>query len=503
MTRLRWSPLWAGLLIALLLWPLALPGQLALRDMLVLDSPALSPAALGTGDLPARNAPQDGLLAVAGTILPASWVARGLLLAGALAGAWGAVLLARTRHAGQVATLVAVTLTLWNPGVVERLLQGHWSLVIAAWLLPLIAAAGLTGRPHLQWLAMWAASLTPTGGLFALLTGVATARHHRLPTALVGLVCCLPWLVPGLLLDGGETTAASVAAFAPRAEGWPGGPAGAVLSVLGLGGIWNAAAVPASRTLGAALVGVLLCAVLLIRVRRVPAPLLILAGLGYGGALLAVLLPDAWSTLVTSLPGAGLLRDASKLTLLAVPAWVVAGASISRWPGIILALALLQVPDAPRAVAPLAPQEITVDESLVARAAGRDVLLVDTPPLTHRADGTVILEPLGKAVSLVESGALSVDGTLVDAPSPRWTAAHEAWERRDLERLAELGVGVVVDGDRVVETSAEPRSRTLGLSLLAVWAAVPLLVSALRGWQGRQGRQGSPGRAAAPRSARP
>ena len=49
MNRIRWSPLWAGLLIVALLWPLALPGQLALRDMLVLDSPALSAGALGRG----------------------------------------------------------------------------------------------------------------------------------------------------------------------------------------------------------------------------------------------------------------------------------------------------------------------------------------------------------------------------------------------------------------------------------------------------------------------
>ena len=494
MTRIRWSPLWAGLLIVALLWPLALPGELALRDMLVPDSPALSVGALGTGDLPARNAPQDGFLALAGTVLPASWVARLMLLGAAVAGAWGAVLLARTRQAGQVATLAAVTLTLWNPAVVERLLQGHWSLVIAAWLLPLIAAAGLTGRTYLQWGAVWAASLTPTGGLFALFTALATARGRHLPTALLGLVCCLPWLVPGLLLAGGETGAASVAAFAPRAEGWPGGSAGAVVSVLGLGGIWNADAVPQSRTLGFALVGVVLFILLLTRVRHIPVPLLVLAGVGLGGALLPVLLPTLWTAALTSLPGAGLLRDASKLTLLAVPAWVAAAASFHRWAGLVLVLALLQVPDAPRALAPLTPQEIPVDEALVERAAGRDVLLVDGTPLTLRPDGTVIVEPLTKVLSTVESGALVVDGVLVDPPSPRWTAAMSAWEDHDLGRLAELGVGVVVDDGQITETTAPPRSRALGLSLLAVWLTVPLLVAGLRLRRGR---------AAAPRNAHP
>ena len=464
--------LWAAVLIGALLWPLLLPGELALRDMVVLDSPALSAGALGTGDLPARNAPQDGLLALLGGVLPASWVARAFLVGGAVAGAYGAVLLARHQGAGRLPTLAALTLTLWNPYTVERLLQGHWSLVIAAWLLPLIAALGLTGRTGWQWLALWAASLTPTGALFALLTGVATARR-RLPTLAFALACCLPWLIPGLLAGGGAS-AASVAAFAPRAEAWATTPG----SLVGLGGIWNADAVPASRELGFALVGVVLFAVLATQARRVPAPLLVLAGVGLGGAVLAWLLPDALAWATAHVPGAGLLRDASKLTALALPAYVSAAASIRHWAGLVLALALLQVPDAPRALAPLAPQEVAVDPMLVERAAGRDVLLVDEPPLTRRADGTVIINPLLKALPTVESGALVVDGVLVDPPAPRWTEAMAAWEAGDLGRLADLGVGVVVDGEEATETGAGPQSRTLGLWLLAGWLATPLIATA-------------------------
>jgi hypothetical protein len=457
-------------LITALLWPLLAPGQLALRDMLVLDSPALSPGALGTGDLPARNAPQDGLLALLGTFLPASWVARLLIVGGAVAGAGGAVWLARVQGAGRLATLAAVTLVLWNPFVVERLLQGHWSLVIAGWLLPLIAAAGLSGRPAVGWLAMWVASLTPTGALFALLTGLATTRGHRLPTLLTGLLCCLPWLIPGLLGGGGVASANSAAAFAPRAEGLGGTPG----ALLGLGGIWNAEVVPASRELGFALAGVVLFALLLTAARQVPAPLLGLAGIGLGGAVFAWLVPDLLGWLVTTVPGVGLLRDASKLTVLALPAYVAAAASVRTWvAGLVLALALLQVPDAPAAVAPLRPQPVTVDEELVERAAGRDVLLVDEPVLVRRADGTVIINPLTKALSTVESGALSVDGMLVDAPSPRWTAATAAWADGDLDRLAELGVGVVVADGQVVETTAGPQPRWPGLGLLVLWLLIP------------------------------
>ncbi|QGU05690.1 hypothetical protein [Corynebacterium comes] len=466
---MRWSPLWAGVLIVALLWPLALPGQLALRDMLVLDSPALSPGALGTGDLPARNAPQDGLLALLGTVLPASWVARGLILAGAVAGAVGAVWLARFQGATRLSTLASLTLVLWNPFVVERLLQGHWSLVIAGWLLPLIAVAGMSGRPGVAWVAMWAASLTPTGALFALFTGVATARAHRGRTLLLGVLCCLPWLVPGLIHSGGAV-AESAAAFAPRAEGYVGAPG----ALVGLGGIWNADAVPPSREIGFALAGVLLFALLLTAARRVPAPLLWLAGVGLGGAVFAWLAPGVLGWLIATVPGAGLVRDASKLTVLALPAYVAAAASTRTWAaGLVLVLALLQVPDAPRALAPLSPQPVAVDRSLVDLVDGRDVLLVDEPTLVRRADGIVMINPLAKALPTVESGALSVDGVLVDAPSPRWRSAIAAWEARDMAALEDLGVGVVVSEGQVVETAAGPQPRRLGLTLLAVWLLIP------------------------------
>lgn len=474
---MSWSPLWAGVLIAALLWPLVLPGQLALRDMLVLDSPALTPGALGIGDLPARNAPQDGLLALLGLFLPASWVARGLILAGAVAGAVGAVWLARSRGAGRVSTLASLTLVLWNPFVVERLLQGHWSLVIAGWLLPLIAAAGLSGRPGVAWAAMWVASLTPTGALFALATGAATVRGHRWGTLVLGVLCSLPWLVPGVLGGGGAASAESAAAFAPRAEHHVGTPG----ALVGFGGIWNGDAVPASREIGFALAGVLLFALLLTAVRHVPAPLLWLAGIGLGGAMVAWLAPGAFGWVIATVPGAGLFRDASKLTVLALPAYVAAAASVRpRVAGIVLALALLQVPDAPRALAPLTPQPVFVDDSLVELAAGRDVLLVDEPTLVRRADGAVMVNPLSKALSTVESGALSVDGVLVDSPSPRWSSAIAAWEAGDTAALAELGVGVIVDDGRVVETAAGPQPRGPGLALLAVWLLIPAGVWLLR-----------------------
>ncbi|WAD00566.1 hypothetical protein [Streptomyces sp. NA13] len=76
------------MLLGSLLWLLAAPGEL-LPDMSVVDHPALSLNTLGF-DLPSRNAPQDGVLALLG-FLPVSWIVRGMLLVAGFAGAWGAM----------------------------------------------------------------------------------------------------------------------------------------------------------------------------------------------------------------------------------------------------------------------------------------------------------------------------------------------------------------------------------------------------------------------------
>ncbi|MDR7330434.1 hypothetical protein [Corynebacterium guangdongense] len=470
---------WAVLLVGALTWPLLAPGELAARDMLVLDQPALSAAALGFGDTAARNVPQDGVLALAGQVVPASWLVRVLIIGAAGLAAGAAAWLTRLLRAraglapSAPAAAAAMTVAVLNPFIVERLLQGHWSLVIAAWLLPGVAAASLAGRPLLAGLGVIGASLTPSGALLATLTAVAAARgrRHRVGALLVGLAASLPWLVPGVLAAS-TAPSASAAAFAPRAEAWV-GTAGALL---GLGGIWNAEAVPASRAAGFAVFGVLLFLVLATAWRRCPRPLLLLAVLGLGGATLTWLAPGLTGWAVEHVPGAGLVRDGQKLVMLAIPAYVaLAGLMRREWlAATVLALAVLQVPDAPRELTVLRPATVAVDEELVAFAGGRDVFFPGRSGLATRADGLVIVDPATKAMSVVESGALVVDGRVVDPPSPRWVAAGEAWARRDLARLAELGVGVVVDGGTVVETGAAARPLPVpGLLLLAWWLALP------------------------------
>lgn len=481
---------WGTLLVGLVVLPFLGPGVPALRDMIVLDRPALSPSALGWGDLPARGAPQEGLLALIGTIMPASWALRVGIVGASISGAWGSYLLARHQGAGPWGCAVALAVGVANPAVLERLLQGQWSLVICAWLLPLIAWAGLSRRPRAQWLAMWGASLSPTGGILALLTGVITAQRNRWATALIGVLLCAPWWVPGLLA-GVETTSSTraVAAFAPRAEAFAGTPG----TLLGLGGIWNASAVPGAREAGVALAGVALFFLLCTGWRRCPRGLLFLGGLGLGVALAAWALPSVMGMAIGEIPGGGLLRDAHKFVLLAVPGYIALAATLRPGPGCwAFALCAVQLIDAPLALTalrPLPPEALPVPPAAMRavqqEAAGREVLVVGEHSGTLvSVNGTPLVNPWWKALAAVEPGSLSVDGVEVDPPSPRWVAATSAWRAGDLPELERLGVGLVVDGGTgriLAETSAPAPSRARGLGLLALWlGVVPVAVAVSR-----------------------
>ncbi|MCQ9346734.1 hypothetical protein [Corynebacterium phoceense] len=475
MFRRAWPVLWGTALVLAVTWPFLLPGSEFLwRDMAVPETFGLTPANFGAGDLAARAAPQDGVFAFFSTLLPAPFLLRALVISAAAAAAWGAWLLARSSPAP------AMFLAVINPFTVERLLQGQWSLAIAAWLLVLLTAAGLRGRPYLAWAALFGASLTPTGALLGLATGVATVKGRRLATAGLGLAACIPWLVPGLIdsLHPAPLSDApsSVAAFAPRAEAGT----GTLGSLLQLGGLWNADALPASRQAGFAVFGFGVLACVLVGLRRVSWPLLALGAAGLGGTIACWLLPDVLASVIDAFPGAGILRDSGKLVALALPAYVAALGALDRR-GIVAALVclVLQMPDAATSVSVLAPRESSIDARLVGELSGRATFFADRPSLVEvtAQDGTraPAVDPYSKAVAQVASGELVVDGQVVDAPSPRWVAARAAWEAHDTAELERLGIGAIVEDGRVVAATNAPAPRAPWV-LTVAWLLLPLAV---------------------------
>lgn len=500
---------WGTLIVGCVVAPLLAPGILAHRDMLVLDQPGLIPGALGFGDLPARNVPQDGLLAVVGAVVPASWFARVLIAGGATLGVVGSAMLAKECGATGPAVGAAMLVGGLNPGVVERLLQGQWSLAIAIWVLPLICWAFLRGRMLIGWALLVPASLTPSGAILAgLVAGVThhagldrsasgrtahtrassgeashIARHSPWLTWLLAIMLSLPWLVPALVaaVTGhgvGSSAAESAAVFAPRAEEH----LGTLGTLLTFGGLWNGAAVPASRGAGFGIFGLALAVLSIWGWRAVPRALRWLALGGLMIACTAWLLPGWFSWAVSTLPGGGLLRDSHKFIFLALPA-AIAGIGAIRRPlaWLALLLAVVQAWDFPRELRALSPVPDPLPAISEEINDTRDVLVLGAETFAL-VDGVPTVNPWDKALPTVQSGEIRVGEHTVDEPSPRHRAAVAAWREQDRDRLAELGVGWVVHGaDGTVHAdtaaSAPPRWPVVtGLFLLTLWAAaVPLV----------------------------
>ncbi|WP_051133576.1 hypothetical protein [Nocardia paucivorans] len=350
----RWIPAGYSALLALFVTaPLLGPGHLLLRDAVSTPRSYLTDSALGLGDAAPRAVPQDALLAALSSFVDGALVVKAILVVALWAAGFGAAVLSRQLIDAPVATqLVASTLTIWNPYIAERLLQGHWSLLTGYAALPWTAAAVVrlrNGRPG-SWAAVTgclaAAGLTPTGGLLAGVLAVSLVGRRRiLPMTSVVAAVCLPWLVAAAVsgVAAEPSDPAGVSAFAARAE--PG--LGTLGSLAGLAGIWNAEAVPNSRTTPLAAVGTaLLLLVVALGVRAVAADdddrvrtrarrtLLLLAAAAIILPALAATPPgiSALEWLVGQVPGAGLLRDTQKYVALAVPAYALCAAATCRVP---------------------------------------------------------------------------------------------------------------------------------------------------------------------------
>jgi hypothetical protein len=330
--------------------PLLARGYVLTYDMVFVPRLELTGNLLGLDVAVARAVPGDLLVALASRLVPADLVQKLILLGIVVAAGAGAARLTPTRR--PAAKAAAAALYAWNPFVYERLVMGHWGLLAAYATLPFVARAATDLRTGTQGsvrrlvltLAI-AAAASPPGGLIAAAVALcvtaappwsaqrAAALHgaRALPffrSALgrvavllgVALVVNAPWLVPSVLRPGGvPVRAEGAAAFASR----PDGPLGTVGSLVGLGGIWNAFAVPPGLGSwpwvgGFVVVLAVAGAGLPVLWRRLPAGaaggLLLAAGLGLVVAA-AYAVPGLRSLVdlvVVHVPGGGLVRDAQK-----------------------------------------------------------------------------------------------------------------------------------------------------------------------------------------------
>ncbi len=518
-----WAPAYSLTLALVVTGPLLAPGYLLLRDAVSTPRSYLTDAALGLSDAAPRALPQDFAVALASHVVDGGVVVKAVLVAGLWLAGWGSARLtaAVLPDAGVGGQLVAATLAVWNPYVAERLLQGHWSLLVGYGCLPWVATTVLRMRTcsaplwiDVGALAFWTAlaGLTPTGLMLAATVALVcslapgTGRPRWL-CATVGLgaavLAALPWLTAAVVSESlSPSQAEGVPAFAARAE-----PGLATLgSLASLGGIWNSEAVPSSRTTLFAVVAAVALLVVVVAglpvATRTPAavPLLVLAVVAVAVPALMATGPGlaAVESVVRTLPGLGVVRDAQKWVALAVPGYTLAAAAavmtLRRWvPGFataaVCSLALIAtLPDLAwgvggKVVAVRYPPGWAAAAAVI-NADPRPVAVLPTGSMRHFpwAGDAPVLDPLPRWVraDVLTTGDLTIAGHLVPG---------EGGRARDIERLlstgadhdalARAGVGWLVaeSGEGVTVTRLggdHPAAPHRGLMLVthAVWVAL-------------------------------
>jgi hypothetical protein len=315
--------------------------------MVFVPRPRLSRELLGLGTSVARAVPSDLLVALASRAVPADVVQKLVLVGIFVAGGWGAARLAPV--ATTAGGAAAAALFAWNAYVYERLMIGHWALLVSYAALPWVVGAALAwvaGRARVHGLvaALAAAACgSPPGALIAAATALAVVawRSWRRAGVVLGAALALnaPWLLPSVLRPGSvPVRPVGAAAFAAR----PDGPLGTLGSLLGLGGIWNALVVPpglGSWAWWPAFAVVLAVAALGWRtvLERWPpsAAVGLLAAAAVGLAVAAAYAVPGLRSLVDltvqHVPGGGMIRDAQKFVApLALAEAIGFGAGVER-----------------------------------------------------------------------------------------------------------------------------------------------------------------------------
>ncbi|MBT2224772.1 hypothetical protein [Nonomuraea sp. NEAU-A123] len=324
-------------------------GFVLVQDMVFVPDPAFSRFTFGLAGGAPRVVPSDAVVTALASVLPAELVQKAILLGIFVLGCSGAALLVPAGFLG--ARLVAGAYYVWNPYVAERLLMGQWALLLGYAGLPWVVRAVRAGRGLLP-----AVLPAAVGGFAAMTVTALTAlpvAGRRVRVGAVLLAVSLPWLLLALLRPGGLSgDPVGVDAFAARADG----PFGAVGSLLSLGGIWNAGAVPAGyetvvgsvARLALAVAGIVGFVLMKDRSRGLG----VAAAIGFGIACLGVTEPGraAFRWLVGVWGGFAVFRDAQQFVApLALLAALGLGAltekaGLGRWAGVMVLVPVAVLP---------------------------------------------------------------------------------------------------------------------------------------------------------------
>lgn len=475
---------WPWVMALLVCAPMLAPGYVLSYDMVFVPRLDITRADVwGLGSGTPRAVPSDAVVAVANLVLP-GWLLQKLVLVGSLVAA-GAGAMRMLDRFGLGAQLAGTTWFVWNPYVAERLVIGHWPLLVAYAALPWLVVACLqiregTATRWWRWaIPLALTALSPASGVIGAVLAVTVCGWRRCgKVALVAILVNLPWIVAGLAHPGaGSSDPEAVSVFALRPEAGL-GRLGAALS---LGGIWNADVVPDSRGLVTATVFCLvLWAVMVLGAvaawrggpAREPVRALVpAAAIGLVVALAGAYVPAVVEWVVETVPGGGLVRDGARYLALLAPLQAVLVASgvaalaarvrsgFARGSILVVAvlLPLVAMPDlAWGAAGRLEPVSYPAewDEARAAIAdSDAEGDLVSLPFGAFRApawnDGRVVLDPAGRYFprTTVTDDELVVSGTAVAGEDERAEAVRGALRAGDAdlaEVLREQGIGLVV-----------------------------------------------------------
>lgn len=325
------------------LGPSLAPGYLLHYDLVFVPRLALSDRTLGVDGSVPRAVPNDFIVALLSHVVPGWVVEKTLLLAVFVLVGVGVGALMRSRLGAAAAALVAA----WNPYVGERLAIGHWGYLLGYACVPFLVAAAAGVRAGVRhgrtWLGIWLVLSALTGSTGAVLGLLAVLAVLAMPSAsatsalrrvgdfgwaiFVFVLANATWWFAYLFLAPSQATSAvGVEAFMAKADT----PWGVLGSLLTGGGIWNQGVWFSERqslvVSGVALLAVAAAVALAVQ-ERVWSAEAAVAGMvvaGVVGLFLAAAsaLPGGehlMTSVITDLPGGGLLRDAQKF----VGLWVL------------------------------------------------------------------------------------------------------------------------------------------------------------------------------------